>query len=96
MNPTVAESKDTKSSIHYRLDFTFPKGKTQPSPISKLPRQEIYRFGVGELIGWLNLSEEDAVIVIDDLLEEIDDGAPIVKHVFPNGETFSISSTTKK
>ena len=94
MNNTVTKD-DTYQGTYFTMEFLFPKGKHQPSSIKGLPRNQVYRFGVAELVGWLGLSEEESVIVIDDLLAEIDEGSKSVKHIFPNGESFTLSSRKK-
>jgi len=94
MNNTVTKD-DTYQGTYFTMEFLFPKGKHQPSSIKGLPRNQVYRFGVAELVGWLGLSEEESVVVIDDLLAEIDEGSKSVKHIFPNGESFTLTNREK-
>jgi hypothetical protein len=79
----------------YTLEFLFNSGKTEPSTIVNLPRSQVYRFGSDELMGWLDLTEEDSIQVVDKLLRQIDSGKRKFKTTFPNGETFRIISQSK-
>jgi hypothetical protein len=87
---TVPKEKIGTDELHFTLEFRFNSGRSEPSTIEGLPRSQVYRFGVDELMGWIDLTEEDAVEVIDGILEQIDEGrsSSIVK--FDNGESFRI------
>lgn len=87
---TVPKEEIGIDEIHFTLEFRFNSGKTEPSTIDGLPRSQVYRFGVDDLVGWIDISEEEAVEVIDGILEQIDEGrsSSIVK--FENGESFRI------
>lgn len=92
MPVTVAKQETGTDELYFTLEFLFNSGKTEPSTLAGLPRSQVYRFGCDELMDWLDLSEEDAVEIIDNLLTKLDNGKRS-KHVFvfDGGESFSIS-----
>lgn len=76
----------------FTLEFLFNRGKSEPSTISGLPRSEVNRFATEELIGWLAITEEEAIRITNSIVGKIDAGSGRKKHtyVFPEGETFTI------
>lgn len=96
MSSTVAKQETGTEELYFILEFLFNSGKTEPSTIAGLPRSQIYRFGADELMGWMDdITEEEAVEIIDDLLVDIDNGnRQKASFVFPNGESFSIYVTS--
>lgn len=96
MSSTVAKKEAGTEELYFILEFLFNSGKTEPSTIAGLPRSQIYRFGAEELMGWMDdITEEEAVEIIDELLSEIEDDERLkASFVFPNGESFSIYVTS--
>lgn len=96
MSPTVAKKETGTEELYFILEFLFNSGKTEPSTIEGLPRSQIYRFAADELTGWMDdVTEEEAVEVIDGLLEQIDTGRRAkASHIFEGGESFSIYVTS--
>jgi len=93
MTSTIAKQEIGCQEVHFTLEFLFNRGKTEPSSIDKLPKSQVHKFGTEELIGWMEVSEEDATQVIEDLLNLIEDGRLRAKYIFPSGESFQISTT---
>lgn len=96
MSSTVAKQETGTDELYFILEFLFNSGKTEPSTIVGLPRSQVYRFSVEELMGWMNdTTEEEAVEIIDNLLIQIDsDQRQKASFVFPSGESFSIYVTS--
>lgn len=89
---TVTNENAPTEELHFTLEFLFNKGKTEPSTISGLPRSQVNKFAIDELIGWLGITEEEAIRIINSIFGKIDGGSGRKKHtyVFPQGETFTI------
>lgn len=93
---TMAKKEAGPEEVLYTLEFLFNSGKTEPSVIANLPRSQVYRFGSDELMGWMELTEEESVQIIDRLLRQIDSGRSKFKTTFPEGESFRIISQGKR
>lgn len=98
MSSIVAKQETGTEELYFILEFLFNSGKTEPSTLEGLPRSQIYRFGSEELMGWMDdITEEEAVEIIDDLLRQIDTKRRLkASFVFPSGESFSIYVTSAK
>jgi hypothetical protein len=96
MSSTVAKQGTGIDELYFTLEFLFNSGKTEPSTIAGLPRSQIYRFGTEELMGWMeDVTEEEAVEIIDDLLSQIEYGDDDeATYVFSSGESFSLFITS--
>lgn len=90
MSCTVAKTEVGEDEAFFTIEFKFNSGKTEPSSLSGLPRSQIYRFAVDELMGWCDMTEEDAVEIVDGILEKIDGGRSRQTQILSNGHTFTI------
>lgn len=90
MSCTVAKTEIGDQEAYFTIEFRFNSGRTEPSDISGLPRSQIYRFGAEELMGWCDMTEEDAVEIIDSIMEKIDNGRSRQTQILANGCSFTI------
>lgn len=87
---TMTKEEPAQDEAYFTLEFLFNSGKTEPSKIEHLPRSQVYRFGCDELVGWMDLTEEEAMDTIDKLMNQIDSGKSKFTRKFKSGESFRI------
>lgn len=81
----------------FRLEFLFNDTtkytkREELSATCGLPREQAKIFAVADLMGLAGKTEEEALLIYDTLMHEVDETAALyVEKGFPDGSTFSIT-----